>query len=412
MNPWTMLSLKAVFCNSSGHRSVKRHICFVTREMPPVTPYGGIGTYVEAMAEALAERGHRVDVVSRADRPTSEVAKGGYNVRRVASQAKGILSVLDFAIKAAQVVMEIHRTDPLSLIEVPDYLGYGAILKATLPEVPLLIRHHGGMELEFLARGRLIPFNPSWYMTAVMEVASAAVADMATAVSASQSRIARLKHGLRRIPVTILPNPVPYATLRLEPRLSPPAAPPWSVLFVGRMDHNKRPQVAARAVADLAIRGFDVVFECIGPDTPAGRLMTSDLIKGAFPPQLRYRLVIRGRRPHHEVLEAMRRSVALCLLSRHEGFPMVVVEAMAMALPVIAARGTAMDEIVMDGVTGFLVDGSNPGEVADCLARLIESPDLGTRMGWAARERALQLYSPSTVAERYEREVLDRLPLP
>jgi glycosyltransferase involved in cell wall biosynthesis len=70
-----------------------------------------------------------------------------------------------------------------------------------------------------------------------------------------------------------------------------------------------------------------------------------------------------------------------------EGMPLVVVEAMACGLPVIAtARGP--DEVVRDGIDGFIVPPRDPEAIASCLDRLHRDPSLRARMGAAARERS------------------------
>jgi glycosyltransferase involved in cell wall biosynthesis len=70
-----------------------------------------------------------------------------------------------------------------------------------------------------------------------------------------------------------------------------------------------------------------------------------------------------------------------------EGMPLTVVEAMAAGLPIIATRN-GPDEIVRDGVDGFLVPERDPAAISACLQRLYEDPELRRRMGQAAAERS------------------------
>jgi glycosyltransferase involved in cell wall biosynthesis len=76
-----------------------------------------------------------------------------------------------------------------------------------------------------------------------------------------------------------------------------------------------------------------------------------------------------------------------------EAFGLVAAEAALNALPVVAARSGALPEIVVDGVTGFIVEPERPIELADRLARLIESPDLRRQMGDAARGRVRERFT-------------------
>ncbi len=82
-----------------------------------------------------------------------------------------------------------------------------------------------------------------------------------------------------------------------------------------------------------------------------------------------------------------------------EGMPLVVIEAMACGLPVITtARGA--DEIVRDGVEGFIVPVRDPGAIADRLGLLYHDAALRRRMGEAARRRARE-FSWSSFASRF-----------
>jgi phosphatidylinositol alpha 1,6-mannosyltransferase len=66
-----------------------------------------------------------------------------------------------------------------------------------------------------------------------------------------------------------------------------------------------------------------------------------------------------------------------------EAFGNVTLEAMACALPVIAAESTGATNLVRNGVTGTLVDGDEPSEFADALLAYARDPHLRTRHGQA-----------------------------
>lgn len=88
------------------------------------------------------------------------------------------------------------------------------------------------------------------------------------------------------------------------------------------------------------------------------------------------------------------------LPSWSEGFPMVILEAMAAACPVISTKVGAIPEVVVDGVTGILVEKQNPEQLADAIMRLIEDPELRLRMGQAGRKRFEEYYTFEKCAER------------
>jgi D-inositol-3-phosphate glycosyltransferase len=66
----------------------------------------------------------------------------------------------------------------------------------------------------------------------------------------------------------------------------------------------------------------------------------------------------------------------------------VIVEAAASALPSVVAAAGAAHEHVVDGVTGLVVDGGKPAQLAAAMLRLIDDPALRVELGAAAHARA------------------------
>jgi glycosyltransferase involved in cell wall biosynthesis len=77
-----------------------------------------------------------------------------------------------------------------------------------------------------------------------------------------------------------------------------------------------------------------------------------------------------------------------------EGLPLVILEAMAHGCPVISTRDVgAIPEVVVDGVTGILVEKQNPQQLSEAIIKLIENPKLRESMGKAGRERFEKNYT-------------------
>ena len=94
----------------------------------------------------------------------------------------------------------------------------------------------------------------------------------------------------------------------------------------------------------------------------------------------------------------------LFVLSTHrEGFPLSILEAMAMGKPVVATAVGGIPEIVTPYVTGYLHRHGNSKELADAVLRLIDNPEEARRMGASAREHVLQNYS----RQKFEDEIAE-----
>jgi glycosyltransferase involved in cell wall biosynthesis len=86
-----------------------------------------------------------------------------------------------------------------------------------------------------------------------------------------------------------------------------------------------------------------------------------------------------------------------------EPFGNVAAEAGLNGIPVVVTRRGGLPEIVVDGETGFIVEAEAPPELADRLARLLESCSLRKQMGAAAQRRIQELFTIEAMAAGHER---------
>jgi glycosyltransferase involved in cell wall biosynthesis len=76
--------------------------------------------------------------------------------------------------------------------------------------------------------------------------------------------------------------------------------------------------------------------------------------------------------------------------SRFEGFGYVFLEALSSGVPIVTTRVGGADELVSDGITGYICDPWDAQVFAAYLQRLVENPHLRETMALAARQRAAQ----------------------
>jgi colanic acid/amylovoran biosynthesis glycosyltransferase len=100
-----------------------------------------------------------------------------------------------------------------------------------------------------------------------------------------------------------------------------------------------------------------------------------------------------GPRPHIDIAVTMRQARAFVQHSMRttsgdsEGTPVAVLEAGAAGLPVVATRHCGIQDVVIEGETGLLVDEGDVEGMARAMIRLAEDPELAGRLGKAARKR-------------------------
>jgi glycosyltransferase involved in cell wall biosynthesis len=87
----------------------------------------------------------------------------------------------------------------------------------------------------------------------------------------------------------------------------------------------------------------------------------------------------------------------VCLPSRSEGFPPVLLEAQAAARPVVATAVTGCRDAIADGVTGLLVPPDDLDALTDALQQLLTDPARARRLGRAGRARVLRDFRPEAI---------------
>ena len=133
----------------------------------------------------------------------------------------------------------------------------------------------------------------------------------------------------------------------------------------------------------VPIKGVDTLLAAWGHLISSGRLRAEDTLliigsgreeaalrrqAGAFGSQVRFL----GTLSQHDLAAWLRASDLLCLPSRNEGTPNVVIEALASGIPVVASRVGAIPALVQQGRTGFVVDPGDSRALAEALHQCLD----------------------------------------
>lgn len=174
---------------------------------------------------------------------------------------------------------------------------------------------------------------------------------------------------------------------------------PPTVLILSRLDRGSYKGHRELFAAWPAIRERipDARLLVVG-DGP-GRDELERLARAHAPPEA---IVFAGFVPADEHPELWAEADLLAMPSRGEGFGLVYIEAMRHALPVIASRQDAGQEINVDGVTGFNIDLTDPRALVDALLALLGNPGRAREMGRAGRERWKRHFTRSAFRRRFE----------
>jgi glycosyltransferase involved in cell wall biosynthesis len=97
--------------------------------------------------------------------------------------------------------------------------------------------------------------------------------------------------------------------------------------------------------------------------------------------------------PHIEVPNYLRQMDVFVIPSLSESFGVAALEASACGVPVVASRVGGLPEVVLDGITGFLIPPGDPSSLTEALSTLIKSPDLREQFGQQGRAFVQEHYS-------------------
>lgn len=166
---------------------------------------------------------------------------------------------------------------------------------------------------------------------------------------------------------------------------------PPVVLFVGRLIERKRVRELVRAVLELLGEGLSLRC-CIVGDGPLKEELMGTVRESPFASRFDFRGWLRPLSA--ELFQTYREADMLVLPSVAEGLPLVLLEAMASGVAVIATGVAGVPEVVTDGVTGLLLDDGSSQSIKRAIRRYLEDPDLWRRCVAAgyhvARENTFQ----------------------
>lgn len=199
----------------------------------------------------------------------------------------------------------------------------------------------------------------------------------------------------------LIPPAVDASAFRPDPERTPDAigaTRPLRVLSVGRLEWKKGYEYGLEAIRLLKARGVSLTYRILGGGSYLEPLAFARRQMG-----LEADVEFLGPRPQAEVQAQLRWADVLLHPAVSEGFGNAVMEAQAMALPVVCSDADGLADNVADGLTGFVVPRRSPAAMAEALGRLAADPALRRQMGAAGRERVLACFRPEDQIAAFDR---------
>jgi glycosyltransferase involved in cell wall biosynthesis len=124
-----------------------------------------------------------------------------------------------------------------------------------------------------------------------------------------------------------------------------------------------------------------------GEDEQGGSGYRKEIEKQLEVYQLRETIVLLGAISQADVLAELQAADGFVLASRHEPLGVAYMEAMACGLPTLGTRAGGVEELMEDGIDSLLVAPGDPEALAGAMLKIMQDPELRTRIGHAARQK-------------------------
>lgn len=383
-------------------------------EQPGIGDAGGMNVYVLRTCEELARRGVKVDVFTRATRSSDgeiiPVADNFRVVNIVAGPYEGLeKSELPTQMTAfAGGVLEFARREGAryDLIHSHYWLsGQVGWLLSDLWRVPFVHTAHtlAAVKNMHLAAGDT-PEPESRRICEQQIVDNACRLVVNTQAEANQ--LADL-HDANLQSIDVVPPGVNVelfspgsdrATERSRRELGIPLHAKV-ILFVGRLQRLKGPQVLLHGVGEMLRRNPEANVRVIvcGGLSGSGLAAPDEFTGLAASEGIDHLVRFMAPRPPEDLARLYQAADIVAVPSYNETFGLVAMEAQATGTPVVAANVGGLPIAVADGVSGLLVDGHEKGAWADALGKLVEDDELRLKLARQAREHAMEFSWQKTV---------------
>ncbi len=342
----------------------------------------GVTIHIDVTRRALEARGHDVYVFTFGDpQPDDDprvIRSPGLNLRvrqqglsvnmRYARPARMLVTTMD--------VLHAHH---------PFISGQLALRYGRPWGIPVVFTNHTRYDLYMRA---YLPLLPPTLGDALLRTYLPRFCREVDAVIAPSPGVRAMLERLGvDVDVHIIPNGVDLTPFRKEVKPVPREAWGWSrenvvVTYLGRLGPEKNLGFLLRAFAAVSAVYPQARLLFIGKGPERETLQETARQMG-----LGTRVAFTGLVPHEDVPKYLAAADVFATASLTEVHPLSVIEAQAAGLPVAAVRAPGVEDVVVHGETGFLVE-NDVAALAAALGRLIGEEDLRRRMAAQARKRA------------------------
>ncbi|MEK7636952.1 MAG: glycosyltransferase family 4 protein [Patescibacteria group bacterium] len=363
------------------------NIGLITQAYYPVL--GGVTEHVWHLGKELERRGHKVTVVTgsarRADDRGLRVLRHGFQIPLMSNGANIHVT---WGWKLGRLLQRIEVAEKFDLVHVQSPLDPGLPLIASKAmRTPKVGTYHTFREP---ATKTALDYIPVLFKSVFLD----AIAKIQVHLAVSPAAAASLHRYFPQVKMSVIPNGIDTA-------LFAPTVQPWpqyrdgkmNVLFVGRMDPRKGAKYLFGALPYLEEK-LDGKYRIV----VVGTGWMQKYYDAYIPPALRRRVEFKGYAAPSDLPRYYRSADVYCSpATGNESFGIVLLEAMASGVPVVASDIDGYRGVIESGQEGLLVPPRSSKHLAEAIVTLANDPARRRAMGEAGRRKALRYSWPKIV---------------
>lgn len=363
------------------------NVCFCSREYPPETHVGGIGTYTHNMARALSDIGHTVHVISSTSNSDHTIQNQNLFIHRI-KKWRILPKELGRLGYSWSLARKLHNIDcHFDIVQACEFAneGFWFALKNKSTMVTRLATPFSIAE-DLDGAGL---FGPRVLLD-WMERKQTLNSDGVFASSHALAKAVAKKWRIERSRIDIIPNSIDIPRIV---QLAKNAPPPdilrgrHFLLYFGRLEERKGVRVLARALPSIFGHFPNLRMLFVGSDLGhRGTSMKEHIMK--IVGRKMDQVIFFDNLAQEQLFPIVNLAKIVVLPSLWEAFGFVCLEAMALGRPVIAASGSGFAEIIEDNASGLLVEKGNSTLLAQKIIGALNDTDTLRRISEGARRRS------------------------
>jgi glycosyltransferase involved in cell wall biosynthesis len=385
------------------------HIAFLTPEYPhPKTgSSGGIGTSIRNLANGLLALGCSVRVLVYGQKEEGVFDDNGITVQQIQNiKLKGLSWFLTRK-KLERIINQLYANKEIDLAEAPDWTGITSFIQ---PEkCPVIIKLNGSDTYFCHLDNRPVKWINNFHERRALQKA-----DGLLSVSQFTADLTNEVFGLQK-DFTIIPNSIDIDLFdvndddndnlndKFKANIGVSRSGDGRILYFGSLIRKKgllelpfifNEVIKKNPEAQLSLIGRDV------PDIVSGNPSTWAMMQQLFTDEALQNVTYLGSVPYHKIKEHIKAASVCVFPTFAEALPVSWIEAMALQKPIVASNIGWANEVIVDGVEGFLVHPKDHKKYAERILELLEKPKMQREFGIAARKKVVAKFSTQTVAQQ------------